>query len=176
VAGWGDDVKHTFQVGLAAIVLAGSMACSNNSTTAPSSLTSTTSNRGTFNVSVRPSPITATHCAAGCSGQSGSGSFAFSADLTIDVQDSAGVGATVNSITLTWTADGMTLAPLALSGDDIRGMAGTNHVDDRATLSIPLTVVYNTPSGKANLSISVSVQITDERSNQLTASGQASVI
>jgi hypothetical protein len=70
----------------------------------------------------------------------------------------------------------MTFAPLAFSSDDIRGMAGTNHLDDRATLSIPLTIVYNTPSGKANLSIAVSVQITDDRSNQLMASGQASVI
>lgn len=46
----------------------------------------------------------------------------------------------------------------------------------KTTLSIPLTIVYNTPSGKANLSVSVSVQITDDRSNQVTATGQTSVL
>ena len=98
------------------------------------------------------------------------------ADMTIDVQDSASVGATVNTMTLTGTADGMTFAPLAFSSDDIKRLAGTNHLDGHATISIPLTVVYNTPSGKANLSVGVSLQITDDRNNQVTATGQASVI
>jgi hypothetical protein len=97
-------------------------------------------------------------------------------DMTLDLQDSASVGATVNSITLTATADTTTFAPLTFSSDDIRRQAGATHVDGRATLSIPLTVVYNTPSGRANLSVSVSVQITDDRNTQVTATGQTSVL
>ena len=96
--------------------------------------------------------------------------------MTIDVRDSASVGATINSMTLTATADGATFAPLTFSSDEIRLQAGTNHVEGQATLSIPLTIVYNTPTGKANLSVSVSVQITDDRSNHATATGQASVL
>ena len=41
-------------------------------------------------------------------------------DMTLDLQDSASVGATVNSITLTATADTTTFAPLTFSSDSIR--------------------------------------------------------
>jgi len=166
-------VSKTLRVSVTAIALTASMACGNR-TTAPSDLSG--SSGGTFNLSVRPSPITATRCNPQCTGESGSGSFAFSMDMTLDVQDSASVGATVNSITLNATADSTTFAPLTFSSDDIRRQAGTTHVDGRATLSIPLTIVYNTPSGKANLSVSVSLQLTDDRSNQVTATGQTSVL
>jgi hypothetical protein len=175
-AALGDNVKKTLRVGLTAAVLTASMACSNNSTTAPSDLTSGTSSKATFNVAVRPSPITATRCTPQCPDQSGSPAFAFSADMTIDVQASASVGATLNSMTLTVTADSTTFAPLAISSDDIKRQVGTNHVDGHTTISIPLAIVYNTPSGKANLSVSVSLQITDDRNNQVTATGQASVL
>lgn len=171
----GDDVKNTIRVGLTAVVLIGSMACS-NSPNAPSELSSTSSSRATFNVAVRPSPITATRCNPQCAGESGSASFAFSADMTIDVQDSASVGATINSMTLTATADGTTFAPLVLSSDDIKQQVGTNHVDGQGTLSFPMTIVYNTPSGKANLSVSISVQLTDDGNTQATATGQASIL
>ena len=168
-------MQKTLWLGLPAIVLSASIACSKG-TTAPSDLTATTSTRGTFNIAVRPSPITATRCNPQCSGESGPGSYAFSADMTIDVQDSAGVGATVTSVTLIATADATTFSPLVFSSDEIRRQSSTNHVEGRSTLSIPLTIVYNTPTGKANLGISVSVQMTDDRGNQVTATGQASVL
>ena len=162
------------RAGVTAVALAASMACS-SSTTSPSQVNSTSSGQASFSVGVRPSPITATRCSPQCSGESGT-SYAFSVVMTIDVQNATGVGATVNSITLTATADTTTFAPLTFSSDDIRRQAGATHVDERATLSIPLTVVYNTPSGRANLSVSVSVQITDDRNNQVTATGQTSVL
>jgi hypothetical protein len=96
--------------------------------------------------------------------------------MTIDVRDLATLGATMKTLTLTATADGTTFPPLTFSSDDISGQAGTNHVDGHATLSLPLTIVYNTPSGKANLSITVSLQITDDGNNQVTATGQVSVL
>jgi len=168
-------VNRTLCAGMTAVALIASMACSNG-TTAPSDSGLPGSSTATVNVAVRPSPITATRCNPQCPSQSGSGSFAFSVDMTIDVQNAASVGATVNSITLTATADSTTFAPLTFSSDDIRRQAGTTHVDGKATLSIPLTIVYNTPSGRANLSVSVSVQMTDDRSNQVTATGQTSVL
>jgi len=158
--------------GLCFVVVAVSVAC-NNSATGPSNLTSSSSGN-TFGVAVRPSPITATRCTGGCPGDS-SGSFAFSADMTIDVQDSSSVGGTINSITLTGTADGTTFPPLTYSSDDIKGGAGTIHVDAHGTLSMPVTIVYNTPSGKANLSISISLQITDDGNKPVTATGQVNV-
>jgi len=95
--------------------------------------------------------------------------------MTFDVQESASVGATVDSITLTATAEGRTFSPLILSGDDVKQLAGTNHVGSQSTLSVPLSLLYSTPSGNANLEVSVSVQGTDDRSNQVTAAGQVSV-
>ena len=167
----------SIRVCLTAVVLAMSAACAdNNSATAPSGLNSATSNGTTYNVSVRPSPITATRCNPQCAGESGSGSFAFSATMTIAVEDAGAVGATVNSMTLTATAEGMTFAPLTFSSDEIRGQAGTSHIDGHATLAIPLTIVYNTPSGNPNLGVSLSLQITDDRTNQVTATGQVNVI
>jgi hypothetical protein len=148
-----------------------SVACS-NSATAPSDLNSTTGG-SRFAVAVRPSPITATRCTPGC--DSGSGSFAFSADMTIDVQDSSSVGGTVNSITLAGSADGTTFPPLTFSSDEIKANVGTLHVDGHATLSMPVTIVYNTPSGKANLAINVSLQITDDGNKSVTATGQVNV-
>ena len=159
--------------GLSFLVVAVAVACS-NSATAPSSLTSSTSSGNGFGVVVRPSPITATRCNGQCAGDS-SGSFAFSADMTIDVKDGSSVGGTINSITLTGTADGTTFPPLTYSSDDIRGQAGTIHVDAHGTLSMPVTIVYNTPSGKANLSITISVQITDDSNKAVTASSQVNV-
>lgn len=170
----GGNVARQLRAGLTAAVLAASIACSNSST-APSDLNSTGANRATFNVGVRPSPISATRCNPQCPDQSGSKSFAFSADMTIDVQNLAAIGATVNSITLTATADGGTFPQVVLSSDDIKGQAGSNHVDARATLSTPLTILYNTPTGSASLDVGVSVQLTDDRSNQTTATGQVSV-
>jgi hypothetical protein len=168
----GDTVK-TLLRGLTLVVVAVSVACS-NSATAPSSLTSSTSSGNTFDVVVRPSPVTATRCNGPCSGDS-SGSFAFTADLTIDVKDSSSIGGTINAITLTGTADGTTFPPLTYSSDDIRSGAGTIHVDAHGTLSMPVTIVYNTPSGKANLSITISLQITDDGNKAVTASGQVNV-
>jgi hypothetical protein len=167
----GDNVK-TLVRGLGLVLAAASIACS-NSATGPSSLTSSSSGN-TFGVVVRPSPVTATRCNGQCSGDS-SGSFAFAADMTIDVQDSSSVGATINSITLTGTADSTTFPPLTYSSDDIKGGAGTTHVDAHGTLSMPVTLVYNTPSGKANLSISISLQMTDDSNKAVTASGQVNV-
>jgi hypothetical protein len=95
--------------------------------------------------------------------------------MTIDLQDSSSVGGTVNSITLTGTADGTTFPPLTFSSDDIKSQVGTLHVDAHGTLSMPLSIVYNTPSGKANLAVSVSLQVTDDGNKSVTATGQVNV-
>jgi len=161
------------RAGVTAVALAASMACS-SSTTSPSQVNSTSSGQASFSVGVRPSPITATRCSPQCSGESGT-SYAFSVAMTIDVQNATGVGATVNSITLTANASGTALAPLVMSSDDLKQQNGTNHLEGHATLSTPLAIVYNTPSGSPNLDISISAQITDDRSSQATATGQVTV-
>jgi hypothetical protein len=158
-----------------AVLLTVSAAC-NNSSSNPNAPGSTGSNQAAFTVAVTPSPITAQHCNPQCPGNSGSGSFAFAADMTINLRETAGIGGNATQMTLTASAGGQQFQPLTFTADDIAGHAGTHHVDGRATLTIPMSIVYNTPTNTANLTISVSIQITDDRNNQVTATGTVNVI
>jgi hypothetical protein len=159
------------RMGAAVAALAVSTACNNsNSPGAPSPT------RSNFNVFVQPNPITATVCNPQCASQTGGGTtFAYSATMRIQVQETAGIGATVNSVTLTGMVGSVSLNPLVFSSSDITQMAGTSHVSGHATLSVPVTIVYNTPTGSTGLTINISLQATDDRNNQVGASAQASV-
>ncbi|HEX7139287.1 MAG TPA: hypothetical protein VF219_15640 [Vicinamibacterales bacterium] len=162
------------QICTVAVLVTLSAAC-NNSSSNPNAPGSTGAGRATFTVSVKPSPITAQHCNPQCPGD-GSGSYAFAADMTVNVQETSGIGGNATQMTLTASAGGTTFQPLTFTADDITQQAGTHHVDGHATLAIPMSIVYNTPSGAANLTINVSIQITDDRNNQVTATGQVNVI
>jgi hypothetical protein len=96
--------------------------------------------------------------------------------MTINLQETAGIGANVTHLTLTASASGQTFAPLEFDANDITDHAGSHHVDGRATLAIPMSIVYNTPTGTPNLTISLTIQMTDDRNNQTTATGQVNVI
>ena len=96
--------------------------------------------------------------------------------MAVNLQEAAGVGGNATQMTLTASASGHPLPPLTFTASDITQQAGSSHVDGRATLAIPMSIVYNTPSGTANLTISVSIQVTDDRNNQVTATGQVNVI
>jgi hypothetical protein len=154
-----------------AAALAALTACSEGSaTTAP------TPTQASFTVSVLPSPVTATRCNPGCASQSGGTTFAFAAAMTITVQESAGIGATINMITLTGSTGSVTFTPLVFSSAQITQLDGSNHVNSRGLLPVPLSIVYDTPSGTANLAVGINVQFTDDQNNQVTATGQVNVI
>lgn len=161
------------QICTAAALAAVSAACNNSSSNpnAPGS----GSSHATFTVSVKPSPITAQHCSPTCPGN-GSGSYAFAADMTINVQETSGIGGNATQLTLTASAGGTSFQPLTFTADDITQHAGTSHIDGHATLAIPMSIVYNTPTNTATLTINVSIQVTDDRNNQMTATGQVNVI
>ena len=162
------------QICTVALFVGISAACNNTSN--PNNPSSTGSSHATFTMSVKPSPVTATHCNPTCPGSSGGGSFAFAADMTINVQETAGIGGNATHMTLTASAGGQAFQPLEFDASDITTHAGTQHVDGHATLAIPMSIVYNTPSGTANLTITVTIQLTDDRNNQTTATGQVNVI
>jgi hypothetical protein len=127
-------------------------------------------------VSIAPSPVTAVRCNPLCVGASGT-TFPYSATLTISAQESAGIGANINSITVTPAAGAGTLPPLTYGSDVVIQRSGSNHVAARGALSFPMSMVYSTGSaGTANLVITVSVQFTDDRGNQIVATGQVNVI
>jgi hypothetical protein len=165
-------VTKSFRMCLIAAALAASTACGGSS----SPTASTTVTQSSFTLSVVPSPITATRCSPQCSSDSGNTTFAFSATITITMQESAGIGANINMITLTGSSGSVTFTPLVFSAADVIQHGGSNHVNGRGSLSVPLTIVYNTPSGSANLAVGINVQLTDDRNNQVTATGQVNVI
>jgi hypothetical protein len=134
-----------------------------------------TPTQASFTISV-PTQITATRCSPACSSQSSSDTFAFSAAMTLTLQESAGIGANITTITLTGTAGGVTFQPLVFSSTDITQVAGSAHISGRGSLAVPLTIVYNTPSGTANLLVNINVQFTDDGSKQVNATSQVNVI
>jgi hypothetical protein len=138
--------------------------------------TNVTPTQASFNLSVAPSPVTAIRCNPQCAADSGSATFAFSAGMTVTMQETAGIGATISAITLTGTAGGTTFEPLVFSAAEIVQLIGSNRISGLGSLSVPLNIVYSTPSGTANLAVSINVQLTDERNNQVTAAGQVNII
>jgi hypothetical protein len=157
-------------MGAVVAALAVSTAC--NSSNSPGSPSPT---RANFNVYVQPNPATATVCNPRCPSSTSSDTFAYSVTMTIQMQETAGIGATINSVTLTGSVGNVSFNPLVFSSSDISQHAGTSHVSGHATLSFPVNIVYNTPTGTSGLTISVSLQATDDRNNQVTASAQATV-
>jgi hypothetical protein len=153
-----------------AVSLLAAMSCGEG--TSP---TTATSSRARLTMSVAPSPITAERCSPQCLSDSGTG-FAFSAALTITLQESAGIGARINSITLTGSTGSVTFDPLVFGSTEIAREAGSNHVSARGSLAVPLNIVYTTPAGTPNLTISISADVTDDQNNQVTATGQVNVI
>jgi hypothetical protein len=140
-----------------------------------SSPTGLTPTRASFTVSVAPSPITAQRCNPQCLSTTGT-AYAFSAPFTVSLQEATGIGATVNSVSVTGSTGTVTFAPVVFGSTEIIQDAGTNHVSPRGSLAIPMNIVYTTPAGTPNLTLNISVQLTDEQNHQVTATGQVTVI
>jgi hypothetical protein len=153
----------------AAVLLLTAVACGENSTP-----TSSTPTRARLAVSVAPSPITAQRCSPQCLSESGT-AFDFSAPFTVTLKESVGIGAKVNSITVTGSTGFVTFNPVVFDSSHIAQTAGTNHVSPNGSLAVPLSIVYTTPAGTPNLTLNISAQFTDDQSNQVTATGQVTV-
>ena len=163
-------VTKRLRMGVAVAALAVSAACNNSNSPGSPSPT-----RANFNVHVQPNPATATACNPLCTSSTTSDTFAYSVVLTIQMQETAGIGATINTVTLTGSVGNVFFNPLVLSSSDIAQHAGSSHVSGLATLSLPMHIVYNTPTGTSGMTMNVSLQATDDRNNQITASAQGTV-
>jgi hypothetical protein len=152
-----------------AAALTASTACSGgaDSPTSPTSV-----GASPVTVTVTPSPVTAEHCNPGCTAESGGSSYAFAVSMSVTVTESAGVSRNIKSMTLTGSAGTVTFAPLVFSSSDITDHAGSALINAHGSLSIPMRIVYNTPSGSSNLSMNVSIEL----DNGLTASSHVDVI
>lgn len=154
-----------------AVSLLAAMACGEG--TSP---TTSTPTRARVTVAVAPSPITAQRCSPQCVSDTGTTGFAFSAGLTITLQEAAGIGARINSITLTGSTGTVTFEPVVFGSAEIAREAGTNRISPSGSLAVPLSIVYSTPAGTPNLTLNISAQFTDDQNNEVTATGQVNVI
>jgi hypothetical protein len=123
-------------------------------------------------VTLSPNPVTAIDCSPSCQASDGR-LFRWRVPGTLTIQETAGVGGNVDSITVT------NITPqLVFSSDVIAQRSGTNHVAARGTLLFPLNLFHgpvDTPNAPRQSVIPLGIQFTDDRGNHLTASAQWSV-
>lgn len=62
-----------------------------------------------------------------------------------------------------------------MPSNHITDHAGGYHINANGSLSVPLAIVYNAPSGGANLSVSISVELARGASHS-TVTGNVNVI
>jgi len=154
--GFGKEVPMVKRVG-AFVVLLGAVACGGGNT-AP------TPTQANITVTLSPNPVTATACLPNpCQGLNAL--FQFRADGTLTIQETAGIGGIVNSIS-------RTVPPtlVVYSTSDIIRVSGTNRVPAHGTLTLPL-MVFTAPVGTnapRQFVFTYVVQFTDDRGNQLT--------
>jgi hypothetical protein len=126
-------------------------------------------------VTVSPSPATAVRCNPACVAPSGR-SYPFEASMTVTVQESARIGGNVDFINVSpVTTDGTALPPLGYGADVLMQRSFTNHVNPSGILSFPLAFFYSTGTDNAQLVVNISLQFTDDKSNQLTGTAQVTV-
>jgi hypothetical protein len=118
-------------------------------------------------VTVSPNPVTATACAPPCLAANTSNLYQFNVAGTLTIQETAGIGGNVDSITTTLCSPSCVLASA-----DIVQRSGTSRLAARGTLAVPLSFVYGlttTPNPSRSVVIPLTVQVTDDRGNKVTS-------
>lgn len=145
--------------------IAATVGCGGGSSpTAPSPV------RAQWNVTASPSPIIA--------GGGGYG-YQYSADFTVTVKEtSGGVGGNVNFVNATIRNDttGVELGTINFSATEIIDQAGSNHVAARGTLNIPLGFYYTLAWGGRQATLTIAIQLADDRGNVTNRSLELKVI
>ena len=135
------------------------------SPTAPSSQSATTAD---ITVTVSPNPV----IASACTPTTCLSGFDFAALFTVQISETAGVGGNVNfvNVTLRNTTTGIEIGTVNVGADEVirRVPTATNHVNARGSLSIVnLGVTYRLTGGGRQGTLTVTVQFTDDRGNQI---------
>ena len=157
-----------------AILLTGTLACGGSST-APSPT------QASFTVTVVPGVINAIRCNPLCTSASG-GAAAFSATMNVSMQETAGVGATLTSISfVAKTPAGGTLIfngqpTLTFGPNELPQFCVLCHINPKGGLGFPLTFLYNTNSSTPDLSITVTVTFKDDQGNLITSNALVTVV
>jgi hypothetical protein len=140
-----------------AVVLVATACGSSDSTPAAPSPT-----QASITATASPNPVTATVCSPPCAALNGN-SYQFRADGTLTIQETAGIGGNIDSITVT-------NFNLVFTSTDIVQRSGTSRVVGKGMLLFPLNFVYGLAGTTASRStvFPITVAFTDDRGNHLT--------
>ena len=132
--------------------------------------TTPTPTQATITVTLSPNPVTSTVCApTPCQGTDGR-LFQFRSQGTLMIQEGAGIGGTVDSITVTIVS-----STIVYASDVIVQRSGTTLVPARGLLIFPLNIFHvplDTPNASRQVVMPFVVQMTDDRGNHVTAVAQ----
>jgi hypothetical protein len=156
----------TINVRIVLVIAIAAFLPSCGSSTAPSPT------QASITATLSPNPVMATDCLPTCQGLDGR-SFRWRTQGTLTIQETAGIGGNVDSITVTVVRD-----TINYGSDVIVQRSGTNHVAARGMLTLPLNIFHG-PLDISNATRQVVmpfvVQFTDDRGNKLTSITQWSV-
>jgi hypothetical protein len=124
--------------------------------------------RAIISASISPDPVSAV--------LSGDPSFPWLAEWISIVSENAGLGADVNSIDITVrdNATGLKVGAANVGSDDIIERVGTNYVQGRGSISIPLGIEYELADWHVLL-LTTKVRTTDDRGNDQAVTAEAEV-
>jgi hypothetical protein len=125
-----------------------------------------------ISLSVDPNPITATNSAAA--------GFTYTATFTVVIQETSGVGGTVQEVrsTLFDPVTGLTIAVNSYDDKDLIVFAGTSRLAPKGTLNVSQVLNYTVTSDNLSraANLTVFIQVKDDHSNVLTQSMLVKVI
>jgi hypothetical protein len=157
-------------VALLALILAAGLGpgCSSDNPVAPTPGV----DLAVISLSVDPNPITAQNSATA--------GFTFTAQFTVIIQETSGVGGTVQDVrsTLYDPVTGITIALNNYDDKDLIVFSGTSRLDPKGTLKVQQVLNYSVPSNNLSreANLTVFIQVKDDHANILTQSLLVKVI
>jgi hypothetical protein len=156
--------------GAAVVALAAGGGGDSGTTTGPSTpSTPTTASRANIEASIAPNPMIAE--------ASGDPDFPWRVSFEITVRETAGLGGNIDFIntTLRNVATGTETRGLNWGAGDVIDRAGTNHVNGRGSLTVPLALRYRLSGGERRAILFAEIRFTDDRGNSMTEMAQANI-
>lgn len=128
-----------------------------------------TASQANIEASLAPNPINAQ--------ASGNPSFPWSIEFQVTVRETAGVGGNIDFIntTIRDLETGTESPALNYGADTIISRAGTNHVNGRGNLTVPLGLRFRLAGGGRAAVLIANIRFTDDRGNVVTTVAQTNI-
>jgi hypothetical protein len=155
-----------------AALAAGGGGDSGTSPTSPTTPTPTppTASRANISASIAPNPMSAQ--------ASGDAEFPWLVEFTVNVRETAGLGGNVDfiNVTLRNPATGGETRALNYGANEVAERAGgTNHINARGSLTVPISIRYRLAGGARRAVVITEIRFTDDRGNVMNATAEANI-